>query len=200
MNKLVIKVAVTFKEELAKYGKKFKFSQCSDITQTYHYRTFERFIKKCNDEIGSKGDNEILEIVRIIVKNNSRNLSRITPDILCVSNIRSICIEELSSDEDKKKVILELINNSINNVKGCDLGFKVKYGVTNLTKLKNSKSISNEFIACSKSALFVLLRLDSSEKSMFLPYHKYFMMRRKIIKLIGVNKLKELLKDDFYGQ
>jgi hypothetical protein len=195
MDKLVLKVAVAFKEELAKHGKKFQFSQCSDLTQTYHYRTFNRFVKKCYDELDSKNDEEILEVVRIIVNNNSNNLSRITPDILCVSNLREICMSELMSGEEKKKSILNSIKNSIDNV-SCDLALKAKHGVTNLTRLKNSKSISNEYIACSRKALSILIRLDYSEKSMFLPYHKYFMLRRKILKLVGVEALREILKDD----
>ena len=102
---------------------------------------------------------------------------------------------ELSNSEENKKSVINSIKNSTNNI-NCDLGLKQKHGVTNLTKLKNSKLISDEFIACSKSALAVLLRLDNHEKSMFLPYHKYFLLRRKIIRLVGLDLLREVLKED----
>lgn len=202
-SKDVLHIALEYKVQMGKVGRKWKFPQCSDVSQTYAYRDFRAFWEKCR-KIHDLDLDDAKMVVRSIVRyaKNKRLLNSGTA-LLSRSDIIEICCKDLERNVAKADSVLGEINNSallLNDTedKTKFLARKVhRHGLPNLVMLRDKGDLADSYICLSKSCMKVYNSL--SDKSGMPPILQYVKMKLKMIEMCGEERLAKIMGDDFNG-
>jgi hypothetical protein len=201
VDKLVLKVALEYKNSISNCGGHFSFPKADNIINTYSYRTFNAFVNRCRSD--RLEDNQILEMVRIIVKYMHRHrIMKKGVGILSSPDIIDICVNELKGNINKSDNVTKLIieSNDFLNKQSNKIEFLLKKvnknGFSNLVFLRCKGILPDVFICCSKSCMNVYFKLDISDKSMMLEPKNYMILKMKIINIVGIDHIKEIMGDD----
>jgi hypothetical protein len=198
--KHVLEVALVFKKEMQKIGKDFKFSKSSDVTNTYQYRWFKSFLERCVTNHGLNL-NESKEVIKCVVHYvNRHGFIKNGVSILSRKDIIDIACKKFESDISEYDNLIKDIEKCTSVI--CDdfYEFLIKKprrnGNPNILILYNNGSISKSFIALSKSCIKAYRAIDNSELPPLLDIIK---IRMRLMKKIGIDKIKEIMGVEFNG-
>jgi hypothetical protein len=204
IDKEILELAAFYKRELRRYGKSFKWPKAKNVADTYTYRSFRSFKLKCKKEY-----NLDLESMKSIIKylveyaNKNRHLDN-GVSIINRSDIFDICYNGMFLEINRIDNVISGIKKSIDYLKRNKmfnekiLSKKInRHGFSNIVNIRESGRVTDEFISLSKMCMNALL--NSEDRGNAPNFRNLYILKFKIIDKIGVNKLKEIMGNDFNG-
>lgn len=183
-------------------GRKFQFPQAHDITSTYPYRAIQAFVNKCRSQHFDA--DMIKETVKTVVRYaKDNNLLSVGPSILNKHDIVDQCCKMLDKElKDRDYVIAQLtkMNDFIKSKTSNRVEFFAarpkRKGYPNLIALRSNNTITDTFIALSRSAVTVLNQLECSERAVLSSVIDMMKLRLRMMSRIGVDEIKAIFGDD----
>lgn len=199
MDKVVLKVAVEYRRQMRLRKRQYKFPKCKDLSKTYHYRYFKAFVNKCKKE--GYLDDDIVKIVGILVDFADNNgLIMRGPILMSRKDIVDECLREFERKCNEFDRVVDDLKTCIINVGDVSvkkfITKRTKRSVPNIVLLKSEGKITDNFIACSKTAFKAVTMLDESDKIGMLSVRDYVLLKSKIINNVEVSELRKIMGKD----
>lgn len=200
-NKIVLQLALTFKNQLKKYGRDFKFSKSNDITKTYQFRWFKSFINKCLKK--KLNINDCHEVIKCLVEYaNDNKLLNAGVALVGRNDVIEIACKKFESDLKTNEMIIEDISKIMPVVTDNFSDFLVKKvdrnGYSNLYMMYHSGKINKTFMSLSRSCMNALSRVGNERKE-FPPLIEFVKIKMNVIDRVGIDRLKEIMGNEFNG-
>lgn len=203
-DKEVLKIATFFKKELSKYKIKYEWPKARDISKTYHYRWFKRFLTNCKEKHELNFEESKLLLKSIIKHAHNNGVLRSGATLLQRSDQIDIFIEHINNDIDKASQIIDDIKRCESRFVDGKYSFLKKRakrgGYPNLVKMYMDGTLPASYMCLSKTCMKVYNELEVDDKNVMPNMLHLFKLRNKLIKQIGANKLGDILKKDFNGK
>lgn len=201
----VLRIAVAFKHEMAKRRLDYQWPQARDITKTYHYRWFNRFWQNCRKKHGLDMQEAILVLKSIVVFAEQNGLLRRGATLLQRSDQIEIFIKSANEEIEKERAVFAELKNFEEMISDKDKDVflrkkKKRGGYINLVKLFIDGKLPHQYLCLSKTCMRIYNQLDEEDKHMFPTIAELAALRNRMVRVIGIPKLSEVLKEDLNVQ
>jgi hypothetical protein len=201
VDKFVLKVALEYKNMIGVFGGTFNFPKADSIVDTYAYRSFNAFVKKCKSF--HLENDQILEVIRIVVRHMHKyKMIKKGIGILSSPDVVDICVDELKKQILVSENVIKILSesNKFLNRHPNKIEFLTKKingdGLPNLVFFRCNGTLPDLFMCCSKSCMTAYCKLDKSDRTIMLEPKDYLILKMKIINMVGDDNIKKILGSD----
>jgi len=200
-DKDVLKIALSFKEEMRRIGKDFKFTKAKDITKTYQFRWFRSFLNKCKSD-GFTVE-ESFEVMRCLVAYANKNsLTHIGASLVGRKDVIEIAYKRFERESKTCDDMADDLKRCMNSVGDNFFGHLIKRpnrkGYSNIVMMFMDGQISKTFLSLSRSCISAYNNIGNDKKE--LPTMiELVKTRLSAIDKLGCESIKEIMGNEFNG-